>query len=140
MSVAIARAGHLKILRGADYRVVILLCATGSEEEALDFKTLFDNEVDARRRGREAVLVGRITEATLRHLGRLVRHVVALPATAESQPGGSLWQYWKNEHGGAVPWDTLRLDWTYKAADAEWIATTKRKLKATGIALKIEEQ
>lgn len=137
MSVAIARAGHTGKLRGANYAVLILVCATGSEAEAVEFRALFTNATEARLRTRTVVLVGRISEATLRHLGHLVKHVVALPATEKTQPGGSLWDFWKREHKGAQPWETLTLDWTIAPVDAKFADEERQTLQDMKIAEKI---
>ena len=100
--------------------VVILVCEDGSEEEALHLSTALQrfNKPD------KTVLVGRLTIHTLRHLGWCVGHVIALPATAESQLGGTLWRDWhtfKVENPRmARLWESLRLDLTYMPVERKW--------------------
>jgi len=137
MSVAIARTGDVNRLQGAKYDVLILVCSTGDELEAAEFCKLFPSPAEARLRARAVVLVGRIGAPTLRLLGAFVKHVVALPATAETQPGGALWAWWKANRGDAQPWETLTLDWTHRPADAKFIRTEWEALHKMKIAEQI---
>lgn len=119
--VWIARAGQPRPDTGLEkVNVVILVCEDGSEEEALRLSTA----LQCVKRPEKAVLVGRLTIRTLRHLGWRVGHVIALPATAESQLGGTLWRNWhtfKVENPRmARQWESLRLDLTYEPVERRW--------------------
>ena len=112
---------------------VILVCEDGSEDEALKLAPVFQLF-----RRPNAVLVGRITIHTLKHLGASVQHVVALPATAESQLGGTLWTEWaRTWKKGARPWRTLRLDLTYTPSETRWVRHELDNLRQLRIADKI---
>lgn len=119
--VWIARAGRPLPDTGLEkVNVIILVCEDGSEEEAVHLCTA----LQCVKRPEKAVLVGRLTMHTLRHLGWRVGHVIALPATAESQLGGTLWRDWRTFQGEnprkARLWESLRLDLTFEPVERKW--------------------
>lgn len=141
MSTAIARANRVseELIAAADRAaVLVLICATGDEAEAIQFVRFFPKAAGAHRRARTVVLVGRIGRHTLRLLGAFAKHVVALPATAETQPGGALWEWWRDNRGAAQPWDTLTLDWTCAPLDTKFIEAKRSELEQMHLARAIQ--
>lgn len=112
--------------------VVILVCEDGNEEEALELLPVLQTFPRAK-----AVLVGRLTTHNLHHFGALVQHVIALPATEQSQLGGGLWTHWASTKKGARPWETLRLDLTYVPDEKNWVRAELQALRKLRIATTI---
>lgn len=111
----------------------ILLCRDGSEYEAVQLRALIERyHADFRDRRRCAVLMGRISIDTLRHLGTHVQHVVARPATEASQPGGRLWEDWARIRND-TRWQSLDLDMRAVGNDHAWVQFQVTQLQLANV-------